>query len=321
MQVCRECALSSTNMPHVLSSAGYMDLPNEIQQAIQKNVNKKLTIGIREYDAKVSGNAFAEADEDDEDGGGGEPIDINWEWHDVTGITCDATGSQFEDESMVDSMEDYLEGFRRCHNLQFLDLSEGEFYEDDDSTMLALYHAMKYWPRLVELRMPNIGGETEKDMHIFAKILSNNKQLQKLTINSGVGAREWKIFEAGLKTSHVKQLEIGMTSFRFEECKVFADIFEKFPDLQELDLSQKHIEVDGLILLLRVLRNLKSLTHLNLSMNDFGEKGWQTIAFFLTLGDGWESLRVLRLGHAPSPRAAQTVNDAVRLFGRNLVLR
>ena len=69
MQVCRACASSSTGKPSVLSSAGYTDLPDEIQKAIQKRVNKKLTIGIREYDAKISG---------DEDGDDDEPIDISW---------------------------------------------------------------------------------------------------------------------------------------------------------------------------------------------------------------------------------------------------
>ena len=98
MQVCRACASSSTNKTSVLSSAGYTDLPDELQKAIQKKVNKKLRIGIREYDAK---------NYQDEDGDDGEPIDISWEWHDVTGITCDPIGSQFEDESMVDSMQDY----------------------------------------------------------------------------------------------------------------------------------------------------------------------------------------------------------------------
>jgi Ran GTPase-activating protein (RanGAP) involved in mRNA processing and transport len=307
--------------PCLLSSAGYTDLPNEIQKTIQKTLNKRLTIGIREYDAKVSGNAFGDADEEDEDGGGGEPIDISWEWHDVTGITCDATGSQFEDESMVDFMQDYLQGFQRCHNLQSLDLCEGEFYEEDDITMQVLYNSMKSWPRLVELRTPIIGGETGSDMSILGKILSENKQLERLTINNRVNACQLKEFEASLTTSHVKELKIGMITFDFEESKVFADILEKFPDLQMLDLSDRHIELEGLILLLRVLRNLKSLTHLDLEMNDFGEAGWKAIAFFLTLGDRWKSLKVIKLGHAPSQRAAQKVNDAVRLIGRGLVLK
>lgn len=312
MQVCRACASSSTNKPSVVSSAGYTDLPDEIQKAIQKKVNAKLTIGIREYDAKISG---------DEDGDEGEPIDISWEWHDVTGITCDATGTEFEEESMADYMQDYLQGFQRCHNLQSLDLSDGEFYEDDDSTMQVLYNSMKSWPRLVELHTTYTGGNSASDMGILGKILSENTQLRRLTINSPVSASQLKQLEASLTTSHVKELTINMIHFECNESKVFADILEKFPDLQTLDLSHRHIELEGLILLLRVLRNLQSLTHLNLSMNDFGERGWQTIAFFLLLGDRWKSLKVLELGRAPSSRAAQKVNDAVRLIGRGLVLK
>lgn len=321
MQVCCACALSTTNKPYVLSSAGYTDLPEEIQKAIQTNVNKQLTIGIREYDAKLSGNAFDDADEEDEDGDSGGPIDVNWEWRDVTGITCSANGSQFEDESMVDFMQDYLQGFERCHNLQSLDLSDGEFYEDDDSTMQVLYNSMKSWPRLVELHTTYTGGNSASDMGILGKILSENTQLERLTINSPVSASHLKQLEASLTTSHVKELTINMIHFECKESKVFADILEKFPDLQTLDLSHRHIELEGLILLLRVLRNLEFLTHLDLDMNDFGERGWQTIAFFLTLGDRWKSLKVLKLGRAPSQRAAQKVNDAVRLIGRGLVLK
>ena len=239
----------------------------------------------------------------------------------MTGITCDAIGTEFEDESMVDSMQDYLQGFQRCHNLQSLDLSDGEFYEDDDSSMQVLYNSMKSWPRLVELQTTYTGGNSASDMGILGKILSENTQLERLTINSSVSASQLKQLEASLTTSHVKELTINMIHFECNESKVFADILEKFPDLQTLDLSHRHIELEGLILLLRVLRNLQSLTHLNLSMNDFGERGWQTIAFFLLLGDRWKSLKVLELGHAPSSRAAQKVNDAVRLIGRGLVLK
>ena len=218
MQVCRACASSSTNKPSVVSSAGYTDLPDEIQKAIQKKVNAKLTIGIREYDAKISG---------DEDGDEGEPIDISWEWHDVTGITCDATGTEFEEESMADYMQDYLQGFQRCHNLQSLDLSDGEFYEDDDSTMQVLYNSMKSWPRLVELHTTYTGGNSASDMGILGKILSENTQLRRLTINSPVSASQLKQLEASLTTSHVKELTINMIHFECNESKVFADILEK----------------------------------------------------------------------------------------------
>lgn len=307
----RQCELSRGDTSFVLSSAGFTDLPNELQEEIQKTVNKKLTISLAEYDAKDKGVDYEDEEED---------IDVNWNWEDVTGITCDATGSNFEDESLVDFMDSYLKGFQRCHNLQHLDLTEAEFPEDDEETMQVLYESMKAWPRLVSLETPITGGNGMDDMRIWGKILSENTQLKKLTFNLYVDAPELEELKTNLTTSHVTHLTVDSSiGMDFEARKVFVDILEKFPDLQSFK-SDRRIDLDGLILLLRVLRKLKSLTHLDLSKNVFGEEEWKTIAFFLTLGD-WESLKVIKMGFAPSQNARQTVTEAIRSSGRNISVK